>query len=119
MEGKLILRKDGKPNEFGEYPVAIQYCTQGKAVRKTTDIKVRSRSTRTAVNLIIAEYHHLLDVFRICSLAVEDNGKFHQIKLGMLGVFNLDMLIDIVLNIHTQAGELFLSKLPTKWVTQK
>ena len=40
MEGKLILRKDGKPNEFGEYPVAIQYCTQGKAVRKTTDIKV-------------------------------------------------------------------------------
>ena len=40
MEGRLILRKDGKPNEFGEYPVAIQYCTQGKAVRKTTDIKV-------------------------------------------------------------------------------
>lgn len=40
MEGKLILRKDGKPNEFGEYPVAIQYCTQGKAVRKTSDIKV-------------------------------------------------------------------------------
>ena len=40
MEGRLILRKDGRPNEFGEYPVAIQYCTQGKAVRKTSDIKV-------------------------------------------------------------------------------
>ena len=40
MEGRLILRKDGKPNEYGEYPVAIQYCTQGRAVRKNTDIKV-------------------------------------------------------------------------------
>ena len=40
MEGKLILRKDGNPNEYGEYPVVIQYCTQGKAVRKTSDIKV-------------------------------------------------------------------------------
>ena len=40
MEGRLILRKDGKPNEYGEYPVVIQYCTQGKAVRKTSDIKV-------------------------------------------------------------------------------
>ena len=40
MEGKLILRKDGRPNEYGEYPVAIQFCTQGKAVRKTSDIKV-------------------------------------------------------------------------------
>ena len=40
MEGRLILRKDGRPNEYGEYPVVIQYCTQGKAVRKTSDIKV-------------------------------------------------------------------------------
>lgn len=40
MEGRLILRKDGKPNEYGEYPVAIQYCTQGRAVRKNTDIRV-------------------------------------------------------------------------------
>jgi integrase len=40
MEGRLILRKDGKPNEYGEYPVVIQYCTQGKAVRKSSDIKV-------------------------------------------------------------------------------
>ena len=31
---------DAKPNEFGEYPVVIMYCTMGKAVRKTTDIKV-------------------------------------------------------------------------------
>ena len=40
MEGRFILRKDGRPNEYGEYPVVIQYCTQGKAVRKTSDIKV-------------------------------------------------------------------------------
>ena len=40
MEGRLILRKDGKPNEYGEYPVVIQYCTQGRAVKKTTDIRV-------------------------------------------------------------------------------
>ena len=40
MEGRLILRKDGKPNEYGEYPVVIQYCTQGKAVRKSSVIKV-------------------------------------------------------------------------------
>ena len=40
MEGRLILRKDGRPNEYGEYPVVIQYCTQGKPVKKTTDIRV-------------------------------------------------------------------------------
>ena len=40
MEGKLKIRMDAKPNEFGEYPVVIMYCTMGKAVRKTTDIKV-------------------------------------------------------------------------------
>ena len=40
MEGRLILRKDGKPNEYGEYPVVIQYCTQGRAVKKTTDIRI-------------------------------------------------------------------------------
>ena len=36
----MILRTDGNPNEFGEYPVAIQYCTQGKAVKKSTGIRV-------------------------------------------------------------------------------
>ena len=40
MEGRLKLRTDGKPNEYGEYPVVLMYCTQGKAVRKTSDIKV-------------------------------------------------------------------------------
>ena len=40
MEGRFILRKDGRPNEYGEYPVVIQYCTQGKPVKKTTDIRV-------------------------------------------------------------------------------
>ena len=40
MEGKLILRTDGNPNEYGEYPVVIQYCTQGKAVKKATGIRV-------------------------------------------------------------------------------
>ena len=40
MEGKLKIRMDAKPNELGEYPVVIMYCTMGKAVRKTTDIKV-------------------------------------------------------------------------------
>ena len=40
MEGKFILRTDGNPNEYGEYPVVIQYCTQGKPVKKTTDIRV-------------------------------------------------------------------------------
>ena len=40
MEGKLILRTDCKPNEYGEYPVIIQYCTLGKPVKKTTDVQV-------------------------------------------------------------------------------
>ena len=40
MEGKLKIRTDAKPSEFGEYPVVIQYCTMGKAVRKNTDIKI-------------------------------------------------------------------------------
>ena len=40
MEGKFILRTDGNPNEYGEYPVVIQYCTQGKAVKKSTGIRV-------------------------------------------------------------------------------
>ena len=40
MEGKFILRTDGNPNEYGEYPVVIQYCTQGKAVKKATGIRV-------------------------------------------------------------------------------
>lgn len=40
MEGRFVLRTDGKPNEYGEYPVVIQYCTQGRAVKKTTDIRV-------------------------------------------------------------------------------
>ena len=29
MEGKYLLRRDSKPNEFGEYKIALQYCTQG------------------------------------------------------------------------------------------
>ena len=40
MEGKFILRTDGNPNEYGEYPVVIQYCTMGKAVKKTSGIRV-------------------------------------------------------------------------------
>ena len=40
MEGKLKLRTDATPNEYGEYPVVIMYCTMGKAVRKTSDIRV-------------------------------------------------------------------------------
>ena len=40
MEGKLKLRTDARPNEYGEYPVVIMYCTMGKAVRKTSDIRV-------------------------------------------------------------------------------
>ena len=36
----MILRTDGNPNEYGEYPVVIQYCTQGKAVKKATGIRV-------------------------------------------------------------------------------
>ena len=40
MEGKFILRTDGNPNEYGEYPVVMQYCTQGKAVKKTTGVRV-------------------------------------------------------------------------------
>ena len=40
MEGKLILRTDVNPNEYGEYPVVIQYCTQGRAVKKSSGIRV-------------------------------------------------------------------------------
>ena len=36
----MKLRTDATPNEYGEYPVVIMYCTMGKAVRKTSDIKV-------------------------------------------------------------------------------
>ena len=40
MEGKYLLRKDCKPNEFGEYKITLQYCTQGVSVRKSTGISV-------------------------------------------------------------------------------
>lgn len=40
VEGKFVLRKDHKPNEFGEQWIYLQYCTQGAAVKKKTDIKV-------------------------------------------------------------------------------
>lgn len=40
MEGKYLLRKDSKPNEFGEYKIALQYCTQGVPVKKSTGISV-------------------------------------------------------------------------------
>ena len=31
----MKLRTDATPNEYGEYPVVIMYCTMGKAVRTT------------------------------------------------------------------------------------
>ncbi len=40
MEGKLLLRKDSNPNEFGEYKVILQYCTQGVPVKKSTGISL-------------------------------------------------------------------------------
>ena len=40
MEGKYLLRKDCKPNEFGEFKIVLQYCTQGVSVRKSTGISV-------------------------------------------------------------------------------
>ena len=41
MEGKYLLRKDTKPNEFGEYKIALQYCTQGVPVKKSTGISIK------------------------------------------------------------------------------
>lgn len=41
MEGRFFLRTDTKPNERGEQYVYIQYCTQGVACKKKTDIKVK------------------------------------------------------------------------------
>lgn len=42
IAGKFILRneKGRKPNAFGEYVINLQYCTQGVAVKKSTDIWV-------------------------------------------------------------------------------
>ena len=40
MEGKYLLRKDSNPNEFGEYRVNLQYCTQGIPLRKSTGISI-------------------------------------------------------------------------------
>lgn len=40
MEGKFVLRKDSNPNEYGEYKVILQYCTQGIPVKKSTGISV-------------------------------------------------------------------------------
>jgi integrase len=41
MTGKFFLRTDTTPNERGEQYVYIQYCTQGVACKKKTDIKVK------------------------------------------------------------------------------
>lgn len=40
MDGKYLLRKDSNPNEFGEYRVNLQYCTQGVPLRKSTGISI-------------------------------------------------------------------------------
>lgn len=40
MEGKYLLRKDCKPNEFGEYKIVLQYCSQGVPVKKSTGISI-------------------------------------------------------------------------------
>ena len=41
MEGRFFLRTDHKPNEFGKQYVYIQYCTQGVACKKKTNVKVK------------------------------------------------------------------------------
>lgn len=41
IEGKFLIRKDSAPNEYGEYKVVLQYCTQGVAVKKSTGVGVR------------------------------------------------------------------------------
>ena len=38
MQGKYVLRKDRRPNEFGEYPVCLYYSTKGIPVRKGVGI---------------------------------------------------------------------------------
>lgn len=40
MEGKFLLRRDSNPNEYGEYKVILQYCTQGIPVKKSTGISI-------------------------------------------------------------------------------
>lgn len=41
MEGRFFLRKDNKPNDFGELMIHIQYCTQGVPCKKKTGISVK------------------------------------------------------------------------------
>lgn len=41
MNGKFILRKDKKTNEYGEYCVYLQYSTMGVSVKKSMDIWVK------------------------------------------------------------------------------
>lgn len=41
MKSKFILRKDKGANEYGEFPVVIQYTTQGTSVKKSTGIFVK------------------------------------------------------------------------------
>lgn len=41
MEGKYLLRRDCKPNEFGEFKIILQYCTQGVSVKKSTGISAK------------------------------------------------------------------------------
>lgn len=40
MVGKFLLRKDGNPNEYGEFKISLQYSTQGVTVKKSTGISV-------------------------------------------------------------------------------
>lgn len=41
MEGKFFIRTDNKPNEWGEYAIHIQYCTQGVPCKKKTGVFVK------------------------------------------------------------------------------
>lgn len=40
MTGRYILRKDRKPNEFGEYSICLYYSTQSVPVRKSIGISI-------------------------------------------------------------------------------
>lgn len=38
MTGRYILRKDGKPNEFGEYGISLYYSINSFPVKKSKGI---------------------------------------------------------------------------------
>ncbi len=40
MEGRYLLRKDCRPNEYGEYKIVLRYCSQGVPVKKSTGISI-------------------------------------------------------------------------------